>query len=483
MGIIKKQGIVNSIITFLGIGIGFISLTILQPIFLTKEELGLTRILFTTAYLVSSIIPLGATNIITRYFPRFKNEAKGHHGFLGFIFCFVFVGYIIAVSLIFIFKPFIISQYQAKSPLFTEYYLWLVPFSLLLSIVTVLSLYCYALYKTYFASLLNDIIVRVLSVILFTIYFLKIIPLDTMIALFVGIYGFQAIALIIFIIKEKAFNLKIDFDFLKSINIKSIIFYSLVFTIAPTASYGIKFIDSIVMAKYQLLGMVGVYAIAAFIPTFIEAPLTALEKLANAKIADALNRNDIENIKDIYYKSCRYMMAIGGLLLLLIYTNVGYLLSFLPEGFSAGTNAALIISLSSLFNLYTGTNNSLIFNSSSFLFGTLLLLLVMILNLCLSIWLIPMIGIEGAACANALAGFSYNLFKFLFIKYKFKLQPYDFRNVKIALITALSVCVLFCLPEAYNLYFSAIYKTLTVSLVYVGLIYISKAITIQEIMK
>ena len=49
MGVIKRQGIKNTIATYIGFVIGFVNLIIIQPNFLSKEELGLTRVLYSFA--------------------------------------------------------------------------------------------------------------------------------------------------------------------------------------------------------------------------------------------------------------------------------------------------------------------------------------------------------------------------------------------------------------------------------------------------
>jgi hypothetical protein len=40
MGVIKRQGIKNTIAVYIGLAIGFLNLIVIQPYFLSKEELG-----------------------------------------------------------------------------------------------------------------------------------------------------------------------------------------------------------------------------------------------------------------------------------------------------------------------------------------------------------------------------------------------------------------------------------------------------------
>ena len=76
MGIIEKQSIRNLVLTYLGVGLGFISTLYLFPFILTTEEYGLTRILLSIAFIDNSLftvrvsivkIPLSALITIIPY--------------------------------------------------------------------------------------------------------------------------------------------------------------------------------------------------------------------------------------------------------------------------------------------------------------------------------------------------------------------------------------------------------------------------------
>lgn len=66
------------------------------------------------------------------------------------------------------------------------------------------------------------------------------------------------------------------------------------------------------LPKYLTLDLVGIYAIAAFIPTVIEAPINALDRIAAPKISFAWNVNDKSQIQEIYHKSSLYLFLFGG---------------------------------------------------------------------------------------------------------------------------------------------------------------------------
>ncbi|MBK7430409.1 MAG: hypothetical protein IPI62_05595 [Bacteroidetes bacterium] len=65
------------------------------------------------------------------------------------------------------------------------------------------------------------------------------------------------------------------------------------------------------IGKYMPLSFVGIYTVAAFIPTVIEAPLNAFDRIASAKISFAWSAGDRKQIFDIYHKSSLYMFLLA----------------------------------------------------------------------------------------------------------------------------------------------------------------------------
>lgn len=122
MGVIQRQGLKNTITTYLGIAIGFVSLIVIQPQFLTKEELGLTRILYSFSILVAMFVPLGIGNATTKYFPLFKDSDKNHHGYFAFMMLFPVIGFVLTTLVLLLSKDFIMAQYVKESPLLTDFF-------------------------------------------------------------------------------------------------------------------------------------------------------------------------------------------------------------------------------------------------------------------------------------------------------------------------------------------------------------------------
>ena len=85
MGIVKKQGVFNTLLVYTGTLIGFVSLVFIQPHFLSKEELGLTRLILSFGSVLSILFSLGVSAVTIRYLPKALDPDSRHRGFFGFL--------------------------------------------------------------------------------------------------------------------------------------------------------------------------------------------------------------------------------------------------------------------------------------------------------------------------------------------------------------------------------------------------------------
>lgn len=471
MGVIKRQSIKNIATGYLGILIGFINLLIIQPQFLTAEELGLTRILYSFALLIGSFIPLGSISATLKYFPLFKDEKSRHHGFFGLMILFPLTGFALSFIIIYIFKPFFIGQYTAQSPLFAEFFNYVFPMMFAMAFISSLNAYCYSLLKSTVPSFLNDIVSRLLVALVVTVYYNKWIDLNMFITSFVFIYFLQLVFLACYIYYEDKPGLKIDGDFLLKNNPKKMLRYGTILWLASVAGLGLKEMGTIVTGKFLPLSEVAVYAVASFIPMIIEAPLNALDKIAGSKISYAWTHNNKTELADIYHKSATYLLLIGGLLFIGININIHDLLFFLPAKYQQGTEVVAIISIGTLINMATGLNGSILFYSDKYQIGAAFMMLLIIINFSLQIILIPLLGINGTAIATAGSSILYNIMCYFFIKKNFGLQPFNRQSIYI--LSIIIACMVFgvLIPETDSRILNITLRSLIVTIIFTSIIY------------
>jgi O-antigen/teichoic acid export membrane protein len=475
MGVIQRQGIKSTIITYTGIFIGFLSLLVIQPQLLSPEIIGLTRILYSFSFLVSTVVPLSIVNITTRFFPRFRSPEKKHHGYFGFMLVWLAAGSLLFLPILWIFKSYFISIYTENSHLFSEYFIFVLPLTLVIASISIISNYLFSIFRPILPAFAQEVFIRLLFILIIVFYAAGYLNLNQFVYSFIGTYILQLIVLLVYVFKRGDISFRINTNIFNKKVIIEMLNYGWMVFLAGIASMAIKLLDTIVLGQFVSLALVGVYGIAAFIPTFIEAPLNALDKVANARIAYSWEKNDLENIKEIYYKSSRYLFLLGGFLFLMVTINTPHLFQFLPFEFKSGIPVVGILSLSALFNLMTGSNNAIIYTSNRFASGTIALVSITCINLVLLYLLIPPYGIIGAAWATCISSFLYNAFKYVYIWIRFKLQPFDKRTIFIAVSIALTYGTMQFVPLLENVILNIVLHSLLVTLCFTVLIWFSRS--------
>src|SRR6185295_8078601 len=126
--------------------------------------------------------------------------------------------------------------------------------------------------------------------------------LSQFIMLFVCIYAIQLFALFLYIYWFDKPIFKIDWKIYREKEMYNLIRYGMLLWFAGVASIGLLYFDTLMVGKYMELKFVGFYAVAAFIPTVIDAPSIALEKIAAPKISFSWNAGNKNEIFNVYHK-------------------------------------------------------------------------------------------------------------------------------------------------------------------------------------
>lgn len=466
MGAIQKQGLINTIIVYVGVIIGFCSQILIQPHYLRPEELGLSRIMINYASLLTPFLLLGASSMSVRFFPAFKDKDVRHHGFFGFMLLFPLAGMLVGGTILWALRPWIESRYQAESGLFVHYLSWGFPLAAIMTLSIALNSYCNSLVKTVVPSLLNDVWVRVLLIAVIFAHAFGWLSLDGFVAGIFITYLTQTLFLLLYIFRIDRPGIKIDWAFFARTGMRPVVQFSLLMTLTALSSLSLKFLDSVMIGAYLPLEFVGIYSIAVFIAQFIETPLYSLERVAAVKIAHAFQTGNMEEVKIIYYRSVKYLFLLGGLLAVGIVCNIHDFLRLLPETYRGAANVTIIISIGAVFNMATGVNSPIITNSPRYIWNMYFLLILLATSVCFNLLLIPKFGMEGAAIATGSASLLFNLMKFLFIRKTFSMQPYDSQTLRIVVAIALSFAAGWWLPMPGNVWAALFLRSSVIVLVY-----------------
>jgi len=440
MGIIQQQTIKGTFYSYLGVAIGFVTVYYFQTHSLNPEQVGLLTLLTNFSLLFSQFAILGF-NGTARYFPYFRNEEKNHHGYLALACLVSLAGFVLFTLLAFIFKDQLINAKSHENGLFSQYFWFLIPLTFFTLFFSVFDLFARMLYDTISGRVLREFTKRLFILLTLLFIFFKWINFSTFMILWLIANIIPTFLMMKRLISNGNFSLDMDFDFIDrdmGKKLISICFFAILTGSAPTiiASLDVYMVN----AKFGL-AETGVYGIAAYFGTVITLPSRSLYSIAYTIVSESWKSNDLENIKNIYRKSCINQLIAALFIFLLVWANVDNIFKVLPQNYAAGKYVIFFIGLGYIIDSATGINGVILTSSKYFKYDSFFNLGLIGITIVLNLMLIPVYGITGAAIAAAGTLLIFNLFRYLFILIVYKMQPFTMKSLYAVLLAFIAYLI------------------------------------------
>jgi len=194
-------------------------------------------------------------------------------------------------------------------------------------------------------------------------------------------------------------------------------------------------------------------------------------KISNAVISESWKKNDLKNIKDIYNKSTVNQMIAGSFLLLGVLINIESIYQYLPSNFGDGRYVLIFIGVSSWLEMGTGVSKSVIGTSEFYMVQSLAMVGLAALVIITNYIFIPIYGITGAAFASFLSLLIFNMFRYFYIWYKFKMQPYNLIHLKIIIFSVALFLLSSLLPLTNRFFIDIPYRSIIMTIIFILGIY------------
>ena len=157
VGIVKRNSITITILSYLGIVVGYVNKILLFPNFLSEEQVGLANILVSMAVMYAQFSAMGINSTIVKFFPFFRTPDRRHNGFFFWTALGVSLGFVLFTTLFLIFREPVTEYYAQKSPLLSKYYLLLIPLGFTTLFFNFFTAWLQALYKTVVSSFVYEV--------------------------------------------------------------------------------------------------------------------------------------------------------------------------------------------------------------------------------------------------------------------------------------------------------------------------------------
>lgn len=424
----------------------------MNRLWLTSEQNGLINLLISISLITGSLSNLGMAGVTTRLFPHFRSQVNRHYGFLFYPLVISIVGFMFFLILFFIFRDELIERNLEKSRLFAENLYYLIPLTFFIGIFYILDAYSRSVYLTTAGVIVKEVLLRIVILIAAWFYHTGSITFDTFVLIYCSSFCAMGVALAIYLWRKNEFHLKPDHHFIDGPLRKEIFYVALFSIITGLSSLIINSIDKLIVNDKLGLASAGIFAIATYFGSIIQIPARSLVRISSSVIADSWKNNDLENIRSVYHQTCLNQLIVGTLLLLGIWVNLDTILGLMPSEYSEGRYVIILMAIAYLIDMATGVNGVIIGTSRHFRFDTYFMVFLVVITVIANLMLIPQYGITGAAIASCITYFSYNFLRYLFIWWKFGMQPYDLSFLKVigfAVLAFFASTLLPALPWAY----------------------------------
>ena len=427
MGIVFKQTSWNIVTITVAILIGGINTLYFYPEFLREQYYGLVVFLLATSNLLQPLMSFGAQHTIIKFFSSFKNIKQKDEFLSSIIFLPLF--FILPVCFLVVqFHDLIAEFLSVKNPIIKSYVWVIFLVSFATSYFEVFYAWSRVQFKSIFGNILKEIYPRIAVFILLFLVSIDILTKENFVWWLTGLYYIRLIIMIIYslFLYTPKFSVKIPNNF------KEILLYSIYILLAGSAASFLIDIDKYMIPQKQAISQTAYYAVAVFIATVVEIPGRAMFQIINPLVAKALNEENFVELKNLYKQSSENLLIVCGLFFLLINLNIDSFYMLLNnQEYSDASLVVLIISSAKLIQMSFGCGPAIL-ATSKFYKITLPFSIAMAVSVYfLNDYLIDLYGINGAAISTFIVLLIFTVLKIIYIRYKVKLQPFNFNSIKI----------------------------------------------------
>lgn len=425
MGIVLKQSIKNTVITYFGFGIGAINALFLYTTFLGKTHYGMVAFLLSAANIMMPLMAFGVQSTLIRFYSNYPSQEE-REKFMTFM-LFMPLVLIVPVTLITYFFYDQIAFLILKENPEIKPFLWLIPIiGLCMGYFEVFYAWVKVHMKSVVGNFISEVLVRsIIMILLFSVHWNWITKDGFIYGLF-GAYLLQVLAMKIY-----AFYIKMPvLDFKIPSNVKELFGYSFFIILSGGVAVLLMDFDKVMIPMYIKIENNALYSVAIFIATVIAVPSRAMLQIIYPITARLMNEKKYDELDDLYKKSAINLQVVGGLVMLGIFLNIKELYKIIPGGYEAGVAVVFIIGLTKFYDVIVGNNNAIILNTKYYRFALFFGLLLVFMMIVLNMILIPPYGINGSAWATLISVMVYNTIKLLFVVKKMNLFPFTISTLK-----------------------------------------------------
>ena len=476
MGIIIRQSIKSSIVSYAGIVLGAVNMLFIFPSFLSQQEIGLIRLLESIALMMAIFGGLGSNQIADRFFPRFRAPEYKHHGYFTFLLLINFAGFLLASILFIFFQDFWFGFYREEAPEVVEYLVEIIFFAFCIMSFHILESYSRIHLRIVVSNLLRQVGIRLVITLSIILYAFQWVDFYGLVIWRILSYGSMAVLLGIYIKILGVFFISFNAKIFSQPIFKEIYTYGAYIIVGGASSVIITQIDSLMIGSMLKTEQLGIYTIAFFVGAVVEVPRKMLSQIISPIVSQAWTNQDLEQINLIYKKSSINQFIAGALIFIGIWASIDDVFYIMPNGagYLPGKHVVFFVGITRVTFMVSGVSHEILLQSKYYKVNLLTAFVLAIFITISNLIFIPWLGITGAALATFISYLLYTIVRVGFLWYQYNIQPFSYRTLVVAGITLIVYFSAQLLPELPYIFLNLALKSGLIFILFVILVYVTK---------
>ena len=485
MGIIAKQSIQGTIVTYLGVAVGFVTTFFVLTRFLSAEEIGLARVLIDAATLFIGLAQLGTSSSIIRFYPHFSESKAAHkdwhgqsagsnvsqtkeeHGFFFWTIIIPLIGFALFTAIYCACYTPLSKWFGEKSPLFVEYYYMVLPMAFFMLYQTIFETNANVRMHIVVPRAVRELITRIGLLIVYLLYAFECLDINDYVIALCVVYAVAMLCNMGYLFSLGEISLRPDMQFLRQNRslIRQYVLYTGFLLISAVASVLAPTLSSFFITAEMGLSFTGIFAIATYIAVMVSIPYRSMTAIASPQLATAIKENNQHETAHLMQQVSSTLLLIGGMILCVIWINIDLIFYILPNGetYASARQVVLMLGTSQLIIAVCSFTSSALNYSRFYAFSLLFSFILTALSIFFNNLLIPYFGMDGAAISNLLAYSIYFLLIVLTVRFTLHTPTFTRQHLKIILLIIVIVNLNFLwlkyLP-INNIWISSIIRTM-----------------------
>lgn len=487
MGIVIRKSIASSIINYIGILLGVVSVLWLQTAIISELQIGILSYIVDVTILLLPLILFGTSGIPVRFLHLFK-EVENRNQFITALFVIPAISIFLFLLIFLTFRQDIFLLLGKNTSQYYDYLIFIFPLIFCYSYQYLLEAILSTESLIVLSSFLKNILRRLVLIILLILYHFKVISFYQLVQWYIFAHLLETIVLYYFFRNHFKYKFSNPLAVLNHPNFKEFVSYGLYLIIGVSGVVMVGKLDTVMINSltnnFELLG---VYAIAFFIGSVIEIPKRIVHQLILPIMSRLVAEENKQELEKLYKQSGINLSILGVFLFLIIWFNIDELFLLIPNGekYRAGKWVVFYIGLSKVIDVALGTTDLIINATKHYKLNGILAPMLIILTIVSNFLLIPIYGITGAAIATAITIFIYSVVKFILVVYLLKLNLFSKNHLSLIFISCTLLLIFYFKPIFFtNNFLEIIANSIIISITFIGGILILKTSTeINEFVK